>query len=117
MIEPWMTCPECYGIWSRNYVWVHVPNGCSIGAAEDSRQYADFANGRTYFERPATHAEMRLAEHVAGVPVIQDAELHDPMTEPPTAPPVITTVRRLAPGIFHRVVGGVDVPERSEVAL
>lgn len=111
--EPWMTCPECGGEWRRNFVWNHVRNECWIGTAEDSRQFADHDRGERTFQRLATHAEMVLAEHVSGVPVIPEAEFRDPMDPPPKSEPVCTRVTLLTGGIFHRVIGGVDAPERG----
>lgn len=97
-------CPECNGRWSRNFVWDHVRNGCSIGAAEDATQHADHLRlSWAGFTRSATPAELVLAEVVNGAPL------------PAIEGQPQTVVTRAAAGIPHRVIAGVEAPERNEL--
>lgn len=107
--ETWK-CPECGGAWMNSFRFDHAVTGCSIRDKEDATQHADFERlwGRSILERTATHAEIDLAEVIAGYSVIPPAEFRLPEQPAPISKPIVTVVTMLASGIHHRVVAGID---------
>lgn len=65
-------CPECGGVWLRNLVFRHKPNGCTIGYQEDKTQNADSTRLEDCYEftRPSTQAEILLHNHISGTEFI-----------------------------------------------
>lgn len=61
-------CPECGGVWLRNLVFRHKPNGCTIGYQEDKTQNSDSPRLENCYEftRPSTQAEILLHNHLNG---------------------------------------------------
>lgn len=90
-------CPHCGGRWVRSFVFDHDRQACPIGKVEDMMQHADFEALGLWptYNRPSTMSERILAEFIRGEPFPENVD-------------AVTTVSRLAPGIHHRVVHGVD---------
>jgi hypothetical protein len=90
MTTPTRACPECAGPQMLNHpagalTFQHVPNGCSLGAAQDAAQAADAERladplGPSSIERPPTAAEVRLAQHL-GIATGLDAVVVTRVTE------------------------------------
>lgn len=90
-------CPECAGKHVRNFVFDHVRNGCSVGQSEDLIQYHDGQMLELWpheYVRPSSMAERILVRVFVPDPG-DDGEAE-------------TVVTRIAPGIIHRVVNGID---------
>ncbi len=87
MTTPVPSCPECQGVFllgdpAGALTVQHVPNACSLGAAQDATQAADHERladpyGPSEIDRPASAAEIILAP-VLGLPA-----------------PTVVTVRRV----------------------
>lgn len=108
--QPW-TCPDCGGHWIRNFVFDHDPTSCGLRNAEDGTQSADHERldkAWGALAREATATELQLMEAITGEPPVAEAEYRAPYDAPATPAPLQTVVSRIAHGVHHRIIAGVD---------
>lgn len=102
-------CPECQGAWIRNFVFDHT-NTCTIRAAEDATQAADFERlgYKSRLTRDATDAENNLCDRVFNYSTVPAAQFHAPGHPAGRGILPQTVVSVIAPGIHHRIIAGLN---------